>query len=388
MCNNSMALKILLLTIGLLFSASGNAQEQAANTNTKDTSGKFHLIYLVSTDKLEPGAKAFVEPLFFTDGKRLVFAFNYCRHYYLKNHKAGERLKRLYHVSKEQQLNPNQIADDLTPIHQYCENKSSTIQLRDYVVRDTTGITLRLDAARYIVEERSSGPPGLPDKGSAKILAVEGAPLISPETTVKGGQQYFFLMTSNRALLDQIAPINKVSRKEAENLRARVSRYTQARTTGVNRPAGIDVCEIKAINPPTPPGRAPFMLPRKGPYQLSRAQILASLFGDLDGDGLTDLVVSIFEEYPRDRKKFAFDAMTTEIRFFYGDGKEQCLVWDYGVAYKLNPTSLPLGMIELGSCRYLVSSFDASSKSLDLISLSAKDPNCKNDIAYKYLEDV
>ncbi len=355
------------------------------DANAKDA--KFYLVYLVSTDKVEPGAKAFVEPLFFTDGKRLVFAYNYCRHYYIKKHGGSARLKRLFQVSKDQQLDDDQIADDLTRIHQYCDVKSTTIELRKYVVRDATDISLTLDAARFTVKE-GFGPPGLPEKGTATILTVEGAPLVVPETTVKGGQQYFFLMTSNSALLDRIAPMQKVSSQEAARLRERVRRYTQARTTGIDRPSTMDICEIKPINPPTPPGQVPWRKPRKGPYQLSRADVVASLFGDLDGDNLQDLVVSIFEVYPTDRKRSASDAMTTEIRFFYGDGNERCLVWDDGLAYELYPTFLPLGVVELGSCRYLISSFDGTSKSLDLISLSDKDPRCKNGIVYKYVEDV
>ena len=68
--------------------------------------GKFHLVYLVSTDKVEVGAKAYVEPLFFTDGKRLVFAYDYCRQQYLRDHNESEKK---YGYSKNSLLYKNKL---------------------------------------------------------------------------------------------------------------------------------------------------------------------------------------------------------------------------------------------------------------------------------------
>lgn len=363
----------VLLLLGLF------ACTTATDAGTNDP--KFHLVYLVSTDKVEPGAKAFVEPLFFTDGNRLLFAYHYCRQYYLTKYNIKHPL---YGIPKAEMLSPEEIADDLSAIHEYCENKNATIEVKNYLVRDGSGIRLNLDAVRFVPKKEFRPPDALPDRGSATILAVEGTPLIDPQTTIKGGQQYFFLMTSNPALLDRIAPAQEVNKQKARHLRERVRRYTQARTTGTDQPATMDICEIKSIT--TPPGQRPFIPPRKGPYSLTRAQTLASLFGDLDGDNLTDLVVSIFEEYPRDRKKFRFDARTTEIRFFYGNGKEQCLVWDDHVAALFHHLYLPLGLIEVGNCRYLISPMMASANRLDLINLSDTTKGCKNLITYKYRE--
>lgn len=365
---------LLAFSAGLLFVAS-------PSSHAAEKESKFHLVYLVSTDKLEVGNKVFVEPLFFTNGKRLVFAYNYCRQYFGKKYKLKDDF---VYSPKEEKLASGQIADDLTPIHRYCEGQDVTFNVKGYVVRDSAGVRLGLDAVgfaynqpyeRLLYQQLLSLP-----RGAATIRAVDGAALITSETAVTGGQQYFFLMASNPALLDRIAPARTVSKEKAARFRQRVRRYTQARTTGNVRPSGMDICEIKSIT--TPPGQRPFMPPRKGPYRLSRAQILASLFGDLDDDNLTDLVVSIFEEYPR--KKAAVDAETTEIRFFYGNGNERCLVWDQGVAYKLDPTSLPLGLIKVGNCRYLISSFDRTIKTLDLINLSDKAQGCKNLIVYKH----
>ena len=86
-----------------------------AKTNTK---GTFHLVYLVSAEKLEVGAKVFVEPLFFTNGERIVFAYNYCRQYFAKKYNIK---KQYVSFPVEEKLDQKLIADSLKPIHHYCE---------------------------------------------------------------------------------------------------------------------------------------------------------------------------------------------------------------------------------------------------------------------------
>ncbi len=56
---------------------------------------KFDLVFLVGVDEAElrPGIKVFVEPMFFTDGKELMFVYDYCRRDFERVNKSGSSWK-------------------------------------------------------------------------------------------------------------------------------------------------------------------------------------------------------------------------------------------------------------------------------------------------------
>lgn len=319
------------------------------------TDGKFHLVYLVSTDKVEVGAKAYVEPLFFTDGKRLVFAYDYCRQYYQRQRKKPETAFPYVRIGKEDLIYPGQIASDLNTVHLYCNNKNLNIDLSKYVVRDNTGLRLDLSNVTFEhkVTERSPGPgsplpPVFPERGTATIRTVNDVPAFMPEVTIENGQQHFFLASDSTAILDRIAPAVKIREEELRALKNHYQNYVQRRMSAPRSNELFKECNFGY--PFNPKG----FLQGRGPLKLESVSLLASAVADLDQDGRPDVIVSLREDGLFERSGGHVRGSTTEIRMVFGNGHSKCYVWSPGIPKESFPTLLPLAFIWIGGKGYLV----------------------------------
>ncbi len=317
--------------------------------------GKFHLVYLVSTDKVEVGAKAYVEPLFFTDGKRLVFAYDYCRQYYQRLQKKPETAYPGILIRKEDLIYPRQIASDLKVFHTYCDGKDLHVDFSAHMVRDNSGLRLNLSKATFELHKATDDnpdlggrPPVFPERGTTMIQAVEGAPVFKPDVTIENGQQYFFLASDSATILDRIAPVVRVGNNDQRSIKAQLQNYAHSRTSAVDSNEKFKECSFGY------PFNHKGFLQGQGPVKLERVSLLAATIADLDRDGRPDAVVSLRADGLFERTGGRVQGSTTEIRLVFGNNRSKCYAWSPGVPEKSFPTLLPLAFIWINGNGYLI----------------------------------
>lgn len=337
---------------------------------------KFHLVYLVSTNKAEISAPAFVEPLFFTDGRKLIFAYDYCRQYYNRTH---NELKPTFRYKGSEVLAAELIGDDLRPIHRYCANQALTIDVSQYSVRSPLGTRLYLEELSFESYPNSPYiyPPIMPDRGITKIRNVEGLNPEMPNVVLGREQQYYFLMSSNRVLLDRIAPLPKVSDSERSRLNERWEQYRKDRMAGRVTSPPAEQCLNYS---PKTKAEADFMREYAGYPADKEPQSLFKSIDDVDSDGKADLLVSMLETISV-KKKYASTLQRTALRVFYGNGQEACILHT-GIG---SPSTLQF-VAHIGSCTYVGVSLDDSNRSLDLLALQGRSVECGSRSVRKYLE--
>lgn len=363
--------------ISLLLSILASFGFLSAPAHAAAEEGKFHLVYLVSAEKVEVGATAYVEPLFFTDGNKIVFAYGYCRQY----HKRSGKPATPFFGDQDEILLPGQIGDDLTPIHQYCDGQGQvTIDAKNYAVRSNAGTELKLNRVEFT---RHPLGPFLPKRGTTNVVSVQGPMPHAPEFKLAGVSQYFFLMTADKALLDRIAPMRTISEGDKARLNQRWERYRMDRFAG---------------NPTTPPatGCTKYWatsnseridrdrLIRDGGSSVSaQPKNLNLIYDDLDRDGKLDLFAVVQESIRKTGMVVPISDQVV-ILIFYGSGKEQCVLRNHGDSMSRHTADGPVYLLHTAACSYAGMSLSTQSESVDLFSLPAESSHCKNRRVIKY----
>lgn len=346
--------------------------------STRAAEGKFHLVYLVSVGKLETGADVLVEPQFFTDGKKLVFAYDYCRQYHERN---GRPVNTFFKRRDIETLLPERIGDNLGPIHQYCDNQDVSIDLKGYVARDSAGTQLSLDVVKFTKHPRGLE---LPDHGIASIDSVDRSAQSVSGVKLLSQPQYFFLMAASKSLLDRIMPIRTVADHDKTRLMGRWGQYREDRLTGKSIVPHAGECS--RLYPSTYNDRLDQRhMMRHGSYSTtSRPPLLNLIYAGIDVDDKPDLLIRMLETYGVVTGKHTSTFSVAVVRVFYGNGEEQCVLRSDGDPVSGGRAYGPLYLIQLGACRYLGTSLQTDASTVDFFSLPTESSVCKNRHAVKY----
>jgi hypothetical protein len=205
----------------------------------------------------------------------------------------------------------------------------------------------------------------------------------APEFKLEEGPQHFFLMSSNKALLDRIAPPRTISEREKTRLDERWELYRKDRFAGKPTTPPATACakfwptsNRESIN------QQHLMSHGSSPVTME-PKILSLVYDDIDNDGKPDLLAHVLET-------IKIPGMSTPtkdqvvILLFYGAGKEQCTLRNHGDAASRRAADIPVYLVHIGACSYLGMSLKTDADSVDLLSLPAESPNCKNRSVDKY----
>jgi hypothetical protein len=361
MKKNLRNLRTFLCMCVLGVSLEGNAQDQ-------DRAG-FRLIYLISveTDKLKVGGMATVEPMFLTNGSKLIFLYDYCR--FFADRKEGEASEFIDH-----KIEDREIADDLSIVTGYCRNKSMTIPAKDYFVQGSNGITLAINS--FLTQPGKSGvyrPPIFPIEGVAAITKLGGQRIVGVEKTANEPQHFFWISSSLR-MLEQIARRPRAPIDQVQSLLSKVKKYSAAVEEG-----GMKAPDSSCVN-----RRELDYLERvKGQVRPEGLRLVGASLGDLDGDGAVDLTATIEFLVRRSRKDYVVDFTGRELRIFYGSGEEKCISRS-----EERPASMPNGHIKVSGCTYISTSFTGGGLSRDVVVVPKETETCRNMTTSKKIEEV
>ncbi len=338
--------------------------------HTKIQNNKFYLVYLVSAEKLEPESKAFVEPLFFTDGKEIKGVWAYCRKLHLGN---GPHLK---------------ISEANVPLmRDYCANRPFSLPDKNLFTLNNNGTWITLSSVKFditrqtktLINARSILAPPLALIGTGKINKISGKPTTpSVATSSISGPQYFFFASSSKSLIDSIVPIQQYAEKEMKPLLTRARAYAEKVKGTVHRKNEALTHSPRFLN--------------------AEIKIVAPFFADFDEDGLLDLAVGMRADHARDRGRFGAKLSTwAAIGFLYGNGSDRTLGYIYqGISFRNllrigYALDTPLGIIETGNCRYLISAPREASHVpmfFEFTSLPEESKFCKDKSIIKQVEDI
>ena len=191
--DNAMTPITKTITAVLLIGLFATSLASEANTNTK---GKFHLVYLVSAEKLEVGAKVFVEPLFMTDGKNVQSMFGIC----IDSRRKHKRNRNISNIDKK-------------VITRYCANKTFSFSAKNYHIFDNLKNSVRLGEIEFRPTKDSEHLRGIKDIIEPNIILIGESTIkktigknsiVKLSTTNKGRLNYFFLMSGNKNILNEM----------------------------------------------------------------------------------------------------------------------------------------------------------------------------------------
>jgi hypothetical protein len=194
-----------LLLLGL---ALGQAPTVQSAEPASASDGKFHLIYLVSAVDFKPGSKVYVDPIFFADGKEVKNFHDHC--------KPGKRT-----------LKPEQIVGDLKFIEDYCAKKTFTFDPKGYHTLNNHGERVTLDTVEFRVFDFA--PPSQPVMMGHSVMHSFVPGEISPPRWLRGdgGAEFFFLMASDKMVLDRIVPVARIRQPDVEALAKRAEDFAK-----------------------------------------------------------------------------------------------------------------------------------------------------------------
>ena len=311
------------------------------------TDGKFHVVYLVSVVDLKPGAKAFVDPVFFTDGKQIKSFHNYCRSYL----KRPEQRKGVWKMDPR----PQQIVDNLDVIYAYCKNTPVTIDAGKLHTLNNTGLSIRLGSVNFNPSTTETNYVGahdlFPHPGSATLTGVSGRPLaIGLDVESESRPQQFFLMSSNKSLLLRVVPVRRYKTEEMERLIKR-ARYLADEAKGRYRRWDDESRQSPA-------------------FVNTRPKIVNALFADIDGDGVVDASVGLVattvgKQHPFHWGGLGFLTSTKGSSFFGGLSQQP----NYEATLKQGYVDhAPFALLRIGSCSYIFSMLTELGKSYQMVS--------------------
>lgn len=333
--------------------------------------GKFHLVYLVSTDKVEVGAKAYVEPLFLTNGNSIEFVYRFCRAV------LGVRGWSTHVTSA--QLG----GDDAAVVQQFCENKTQKLDGDKLFVINHYGSSVRLSTVTFetnLSDARFVIPPLLPKQGVTTISAVTG---VSPKPSHQVGSDValapsFFWMASNRKILYSVVPLQARTQERASGLlfdsALAYSRNVQGTVYTwrfVDGPT-LEEGEVRFDGP----------FPRAKHLAKSGVEVVAPIIVDVNQDGVNDIIFGMRDEGTEKSGDGTTRWAGTGI--IIGGGAKAM----FGTTTKSARVGFPYGVLRIQNCTYAVVSMGEQSTPYDLIPLPAASASCAYGRAYKFPEDV
>ncbi|TMH25201.1 MAG: hypothetical protein E6H61_02545 [Betaproteobacteria bacterium] len=378
---------ILIVGLAGLMSAACFAAEPAGGK-------KFSLVYLVGVEEaeLKTGVAAFVEPMFFTDGKELVFVYDYCRRKEESVHTAkvpGLRIPA--QLKGKRGLADQEIAEDLEPIRSYCANRRFRLNGEAYKTLNNLGMQVRLGEIAFSgtgKHDYTWYPPEFPDSGTATITGVEGPTYEIPGRSKFWGPKHFFLASRNSSLLAELTPVRRTDDKEFQ-------RFVERANTYGNGQKGMSIPTCLSRNPKnescspfskySTDGRAKFVSAELGFGPM--------MLGDVDGDGLTDAIVGLraFQEpVPIANSKRTERLLWSATAFLLGNGNSFHIarvnliqVWPSGFYYYM-----PLALLRMGGCSYMITSSESLEKDLLFLAQPKESGGCANLRTLKRVENV
>jgi hypothetical protein len=240
------------------------------------TDGKFHLVFLAAAVDLKPGSKVTVDPIFITDGRTVRNFHDFCR-------KIGESLR------------PDQIAVDRQFIENYCGRKPIALEPRGYHIINNHGQKISLSTVEFKVIGEVVIPPNVERQsesdfkdsvmmGNAKIKTYQPG-LIEPPKWLRndGAPEYFFLMSSDKQVLERIVPVSQATSAEVVALTRRANEFSKiAKWRMAGTPTYLK--DVEKVKPGLCRGvKSPFVFRMENP-----------LITDLDADGKPDMYVNVY----------------------------------------------------------------------------------------------
>jgi hypothetical protein len=319
----------------------GAAEQDAADSTTD---GKYYLIWRVTASKVEVGAEVEVEPAFFTNGKRVVFAWDYCRQYYVKKHQPQEIPSPFIYgrrniLDPQYLLNDKDIGEDLGAFHSYCEYQDLTLAGARYVLLDNHGVRLTVRDVSFKAPKlpdwqvRRLHPPLFPKAGRSVIATVQGRVPEKLPAARQANQPYGFLMATNGKLLERIVPADKPTAEEQKQFDVRLNRYIERRQKGGVIEPPPDQCRSNV-----PDMYAPEAYRLKSP-NLNPPQLLERFFADFDRDGRMDMTTWVRES-----------DLDSTLRIFFASGKEVCGVLGISQEGGSFQFRYPANVVRIGDC--------------------------------------
>lgn len=310
--------------------ARAEAPATSPSAAEKSTDGKYYLIWRVTAPKVEVGAEVEVEPAFFTNGEKIVFAWDYCRaHFPKQNYPVGDPEER------KRTLDPK-LADstDRRDLEPYCRLENTVLDVTSFLILDNTGARLTLSKAIYT-------PPDFRTPKSeefrATITGIDGKvpPKLAPAIEAK--QPYVFLMARNHTVLRRLVPVTtNVDPAQAQALLNRHEQYLAKRQEIGAEAVAKEECG--SVWPAMYKGWENWRV--RGNKQASVAE---GFYVDVDADGNLDLVSRFIEEPLR----------TSMTRLFLGNGSEECILRDRTVSVRNVPAAQPISVVTTKECVYV-----------------------------------
>ena len=336
--------------IGLF--ATSLACEAKTDTNTK---GKFHLIYLVSAEKLEVGAKVFVEPLFATDGKSIQSMRGVC----IDSRRKHKRNNRISSVDRK-------------VIARYCANKTFSFEAKNYHIFDNLQNSIRLDAIEFRPTRYSEGLRGSQDFIEPNIIligksvvkkVVRKNSIVQLSATSKGRLNHFFLMSRNKNILNGI-----------------IIRLQNYKPTGLVKNRITSCAEKYKGAAKYSSMKKPLTLTGYGDYKVNVYRVLSL---DIADSSKTDII-------------FGMRTGNKSYGIGYLDHRNNCsLISNYGFrqpemllahGYTLNT---PLVLIKVRSCSYLLfSEVESAFFPNDFVLHPIRGKECKRIRMFRQMQDM
>lgn len=366
---------IFAIALGVTFTS------QAAETG-KTEEGKYYLIYEVTVEKLVVGAAVTVEPFLLTDGERFVFAYDYCRQQYLRDHKPA---RAPYRYAPADTLDSQKVVtEDLAILKDYCAYRPVTLAGTPYRVRNAEGVELKLKGVAFEAPpledwyRRRLFPPLLPKAGKGEIIEIRPAPSAQKRLASEG--QSVFLMSRDSSILDRVAPTSKVDEASREALLKRLEVFHDKFVVGKTIPAEAAECRSR-----DPEGVARFGWTPFEQYPLkARPHVAPISIGDFDGDSVPDFLVREFDTFEKAGNiKGIFELEM--YRVVHGNGVITCVL-----QRKAHPPSSNFSALHVGSCRYIALSGNLNDTGYAMYLFPISEPSgaCKKHFNSKLYEKV
>lgn len=364
-----------------------------AKTNTK---GKFHLVYLVSAEKLEVGSKVYVEPIIFSNGKKIIPLYDYCRAIQGGWIQARKEIqKKVYGQWKHYKKILTQYgSSEINTIKSFCQNNSFKIPAQNYTIIDNIGQRIKIGIVQFTGDTKTMESTG--GLGAPPIMTLIGTSIIKKAEHIKTNlllghsfssiRPHYFVMSSNQELVKTIVPTKVPTKKEIKFLVKRARDLAMQNLGKKIRHCPKGECKTRWY----PETKEWPYIKYEGGVELS-----SPLIADIDNDGTVDLAIYMRSSKPRSRKGYL--GKNYWIALGYVFGKDFAVVeyssygeekrWESPVL-KQFPLYDPVASLKVGDCSYLLTPMiDIGSGYIgfELFSLPKETERCHDQVFFKVI---